>query len=136
MALTRERPGSLHTAKSGSLTITLKRAYDPPSRDDGTRVLVDRVWPRGLTKEKIKIVAWLPDLGPSTTLRKWFGHDPAKWAEFHKRYLRELAEKGQLLQQLAALARDGRLTLVYSARDTAHNQAVVIREVLERGRIR
>ncbi len=134
MAPTGGRPGSVRTAKGGLLTIKLKRAYDLPTGDDGPRVLVDRVWPRGLTKEKLKIVAWLPDLGPSTALRKWFGHDPAKWPQFHDRYLRELAEKEPLLRQLTGLARNGRLTLVYSARDTEHNQAVVIRELLERRR--
>lgn len=134
MVLARERPGLARVPKGGVLSIKLKRAYDPPSRDDGARVLVDRIWPRGLTKEKIKIVAWLRDLGPSTALRKWFGHDPAKWPEFHDRYVRELTEKRQLLRQLAGLARSGRLTLVYSARDTEHNQAVVIQELLTRQR--
>ncbi len=134
MALTGRHSESVRSARGGSVHVQVKRAYDPPSRDDGARVLVDRVWPRGLTREKLKIVAWLPDLGPSTMLRKWFGHDPAKWQEFRERYLRELAEKGPLLRQLAELARGGRLTLVYSARDTEHNQAVVIQELLERGR--
>ena len=136
MTIVHERAGRLRGGKDRSLTIRLKRAYEPPSRDDAARVLVDRVWPRGVTKEKIEIVAWLPDLGPSTALRKWFGHDPAKWPAFYERYRRELAEKGPLLRRLASLARNGTLTLVYSARDTEHNQAVVIREVLGHRRIR
>ena len=122
----RWRPG-----KVGRLAIKLKRAYDPPAQDDGPRVLVDRVWPRGLSKRKIKIDAWLGDLGPSSALRKWFGHDPANWEEFRARYRKELAAKRPLLDELAAHARDGKLTLVFGARDPVHNQAVVIKEVLE-----
>lgn len=112
-------------------TIHLKRAYVPPSEVDGGRVLVDRVWPRGVTKRALRIDAWLRDLGPSTTLRQWFGHDPEKWEEFRRRYRCELADKHLLLQELVGHARQGMLTLVYSARDTPHNQAVVIKEVLE-----
>ena len=112
--------------------VPLKRAYDPPSAGDGPRVLVDRIWPRGVSKEKLTIVAWLGDLGPSAALRRWFGHDPAKWAEFRKRYLGELAAKRRLLDDLAGHAPDGKLTLVYGARDPAHNQAVVIKEALEK----
>ncbi len=111
--------------------VQLKRAYDPPSAGDGPRVLVDRIWPRGVSKEKLKIVAWLGDLGPSAALRRWFGHDPAKWTEFRARYLGELAANRRRLDDLAGHARDGKLTLVYGARDPAHNQAVVIREALE-----
>src|SRR5579871_225870 len=115
----------------GMLTIRLKRAYDAVAADDGPRVLVDRVWPRGVTKDRIEIDAWLRDLGPSTTLRQWFGHDPRKWEGFRERYRAELARKQALLAQLAGFARHGKLTLVYSARDTEHNQAVVIKEMLE-----
>lgn len=111
--------------------IRLKRAYEPPAPGDGTRVLVDRLWPRGASREKIKIAAWIPDLGPSSALRTWFGHDPEKWDVFRRRYLKELEGKRALLQQLAAYARRGALTLVYGARDPAHNQAVVIKEALE-----
>ena len=111
--------------------IRLKRAYDPASPSDGTRVLVDRIWPRGLSKAKVKIDAWMGDLGPSTALRTWFAHDPAKWSEFRARYIEELAAKRPLLDQLAPRARGGTLTLVYGARDPLHNQAVVIKEVLE-----
>ena len=110
--------------------IRLKRAYEPPASGDGTRVLVDRLWPRGISRERIKIKAWLPDLGPSSALRTWFGHDPEKWDAFRRRYLKELGGKRALLQQLAAYARRGALTLVYGARDPTHNQAVVIKEAL------
>ncbi|HKV46378.1 MAG TPA: DUF488 family protein [bacterium] len=112
--------------------MSLKRAYEPPSPGDGRRVLVDRVWPRGLSKAAIKIDAWLGDLGPSTGLRKWFGHDPAKWEGFRARYRKELAAKRSRLADLAEWARHGTLTLVYGARDPVHNQAVVIKEVLGR----
>ncbi len=114
------------------LTVRLKRAYEPATPADGPRVLVDRVWPRGVSRERLMIDAWLRDLGPSTALRKWFGHDPRKWAEFRTRYRAELARKQALLAELAGYARSGRLTLVYSARDTEHNQAVVLKEMLDR----
>jgi uncharacterized protein YeaO (DUF488 family) len=115
-----------------TLKVMLKRAYDPPGRDDGPRVLVDRVWPRGISKERLKIVAWLRDLGPSTTLRKWFGHDPVKWTVFRERYRKELAAKRALLDELAGHASGQKLTLVFGAHDPVHNQAVVIKEVLGR----
>ena len=118
------------------MSVTLKRAYEPPVPGDGPRVLVDRVWPRGVSKQRLKIVAWLKDLGPSTALRKWFGHDAAKWAVFRKRYRGELAAKGGLLVELAGYARGGKLTLIFGARDPEHNQAVVIKEELSRRRSR
>jgi uncharacterized protein YeaO (DUF488 family) len=93
-------------------TIQLKRPYDPPSPQDGTRVLVDRIWPRGLTKDATQLDAWLPDLGPSTQLRKWFGHDPRKWEMFRRQYRQELTGKRSLLAQLAGYGGRGRLTLV------------------------
>lgn len=114
------------------LSIRLKRAYEPATPDDGPRVLVDRVWPRGVSRARLKIDAWLPDLGPSTALRTWFGHDPRKWEAFRTRYRAELARKRALLAALEGYARGGRLTLVYGARDTEHNQAVVIKKMLER----
>ncbi len=114
------------------LRITLKRAYDPPVRAGGPRVLVDRVWPRGVSRERLKIAAWLKELGPSTGLRRWFAHDPAKWTVFRRRYLEELAGKRALLDELAGYARAGKLTLVFGARDPVHNQAVVLKEALER----
>jgi uncharacterized protein YeaO (DUF488 family) len=112
--------------------ILLKRAYDSPSPDDGVRILVDRLWPRGLARDRLKIAEWIPDLGPSDELRRWFGHDPARWAEFRRRYLRELGQKASLVEKVAAYARRGRVTLVYGARDREHNQAVVIKEAVER----
>ena len=114
--------------------VRLQRAYEDPGADDGHRVLVDRVWPRGRTKEALRLDAWARDLGPSTELRKWFGHDPARWPEFRSRYQAELAEPGkaQALDALAAEAREGRVTIVYGARDREHNQAQVIADELDR----
>jgi uncharacterized protein YeaO (DUF488 family) len=114
------------------MTIDLKRAYDPPAKSDGRRILVDRVWPRGIAKDVLQIDAWLKDLAPSTELRKWFGHDPAKWDEFKKRYDRELEQRWEALEELLETARAGHITLVFSAKDTKHNNAVALRENLER----
>jgi uncharacterized protein YeaO (DUF488 family) len=114
------------------MPIDLKRAYGPPARSDGRRILVDRVWPRGIAKDDLQIDAWLKDLAPSTGLRKWFGHDPAKWAEFKKRYARELEQRSEALEDLVEKARAGRVTLVFGAKDTEHNNAVALREILER----
>ena len=113
--------------------ITTKRAYEPPKRDDGYRVLVDRVWPRGLTKEALHIHGWYRDVAPTSALRAWFNHDPAKWASFRKRYMQQLHAKKiePQLRELAGIARHQNLTLVFGARDTEHNQAVVLREYLE-----
>jgi uncharacterized protein YeaO (DUF488 family) len=113
--------------------IHIKRAYDPPAKADGRRVLVDRVWPRGVSKDELQLDAWYRDLAPSTQLRKWFGHDPERWPEFRKRYLAELRAAGirERVKELAALAKDGKLTLVYGARDEEHNQAVALRDYLE-----
>jgi uncharacterized protein YeaO (DUF488 family) len=115
------------------MSVRLRRAYEPVSDDDGYRVLVDRVWPRGRTREELHIDVWDRELGPSTELRKWFGHDPARWDEFRRRYHEELAEPSlaATLDELAERARRGPLTLVYGARDEQHNQAVVIAEELE-----
>jgi uncharacterized protein YeaO (DUF488 family) len=112
--------------------VRIKRAYDPPAEDDGQRVLVDRVWPRGVTREEARLDAWERDVAPSVDLRRWFGHDPARWEEFRKRYRAELEKPpaSTALERLAERARHGRLTLVYSARDTEHNQAVVLAEAL------
>jgi uncharacterized protein YeaO (DUF488 family) len=113
-----------------TLAIKLKRAYEAPARDDGRRVLVDRVWPRGIRKEAAAVDLWLKDVAPSMELRKWFGHDPERWAEFRRRYRAELAKHPEALAELRRLARGGTLTLVYGARDPLHNQAVVLRELL------
>ncbi len=110
--------------------IGLKRAYDPPSADDGVRVLVDRLWPRGVKKAEARIDHWFKDLAPSTVLRKWFAHDPNRWDEFRRRYRAELAAKGDLLHELRKLARARPVTLIYAARDEAHNDAVVLRDEL------
>lgn len=118
--------------RAALLSVRLKRAYEPATPDDGPRVLVDRVWPRGVSRARLTIDAWLRDLGPSTALRTWFGHDPRKWEMFRTRYRAELARKRALLSELEGYARGGKLTLVYGARDTEHNQAVVIKEMLER----
>ena len=112
------------------LDIQLKRAYLTPSSDDGVRVLVDRLWPRGLLKSEAAVDHWLKELAPSTELRRWFAHDPRCWDEFRRRYEIELSCNAGLLDQLLAIARQGRLTLVYAARDELHNQAVVIRDFL------
>ena len=110
--------------------VRIKRAYEPPARGDGTRILVDRLWPRGVKKAEAGITEWMKDIAPSNELRKWFGHDPERWEEFRRRYKAELAQKHELLAHLRELAREGPLTLVYSAHDEAHNQAVVLREML------
>jgi uncharacterized protein YeaO (DUF488 family) len=112
--------------------IRIKRAYDPPEPADGRRVLVDRVWPRGLTRETLAIERWARDLAPSDDLRRWFAHDPSRWEEFRRRYRLELAapEREADLEELATIARTGTLTLVYSARAEEHNQARVLAEVI------
>lgn len=113
--------------------IAIKRAYEPPARDDGIRVLVDRLWPRGIKKEQLQVRKWIKELGPSHELRRFFGHDPKRWEEFRKRYRAELGrpEAEALLDELLEIARTARLTLVYSARDEEHNQAVVLKQVLD-----
>ena len=108
-----------------------KRVYEKPARNDGTRVLIDRLWPRGLKKEEAKIDHWMKEIGPSDELRKWFGHDPKKWTSFKRRYWKEL-KASDLREDLLKLARKGPLTLVYSARDEQHNNAVALREYLLR----
>jgi uncharacterized protein YeaO (DUF488 family) len=112
------------------MKIQTKRVYDRPSEDDGFRVLVDRVWPRGLSKDKLRLDLWLKDAAPSADLRKWFGHEPARWTAFRDRYFSELQAQQQAVQQLLELAAKGRLTLLFSARDIHHNQAVALREYL------
>ena len=110
--------------------IKLKRAYDRPTAGDGTRVLIDRLWPRGVTKADAAIDQWFKELAPSTALRKWFGHDPARWQEFRRRYAAEVHEHPEMLNQLRSMARRGTITLVFSAHDELHNDAVVLRELL------
>jgi uncharacterized protein YeaO (DUF488 family) len=113
--------------------VRLKRAYEAPSPSDGRRVLVDRLWPRGLPKREAAIDEWRQELAPSAELRAWFGHEPERFAEFRRRYLDELREHRAELSELRRRAREGPLTLVYAARDTEHNDAVVLAEALRRG---
>jgi len=113
------------------MTIQIKRVYDTPAREDGFRVLVDRLWPRGLTKEKAEVDLWLKEAAPSTGLRKWFGHEPAKWEEFQKRYRAELAKNKAPAALLREKAKKETVTLLYGAKDQEHNQAVVLRSFLE-----
>jgi uncharacterized protein YeaO (DUF488 family) len=115
------------------VTIRLKRAYETPSPADGRRVLVERLWPRGLSKEKAAVNVWLKEVAPSTGLRRWFGHDPAKWEEFQQRYREELRQRPEQLQSLRRLAAVGPVTFVYGSRDQEHNAATVLKEFLEGG---
>jgi uncharacterized protein YeaO (DUF488 family) len=116
------------------MDVRLKRAYEPPARSDGYRVLIDRLWPRGVSKHEARLDEWARELAPSSELRRWFGHDPAKFDEFRRRYREELARQEEKLGELRRRARGGRLTLVYGARDSEHNDAVVLAELLRRGR--
>lgn len=112
------------------MKILVKRIYEPAAKSDGFRVLVDRLWPRGISKENAKLDLWLPDLGPSTELRKWFNHDPAKWDEFRRCYHAELNAKAALLATITEQAKTRPVTLLYSAKDEAHNQAVALKDFL------
>lgn len=112
--------------------IVLKRIYEPYSEDDGFRILVDRLWPRGVSKEKAALDLWLKDIGPSTELRQWFAHDPEKWLEFKAKYKVELKNKKAYLQEITTAAQQHKVvTLLYGAKDEAHNEALVIAEVLK-----
>ena len=108
-----------------------KRVYDEPSAKDGMRVLVDRLWPRGLTKERAAVDLWLKEMAPSTELRKWFGHDPEKWKQFQLRYRKELQEKKDALKLLKRKCKDQTVTLLFGARDEEHNEALVLKKILE-----
>jgi len=112
--------------------IRLKRAYDEPSKQDGLRILVERLWPRGVSKEAAAIDLWLKDLAPSTELRKWYAHDPEKWNEFRKRYWSELSEQGDLLKLLKHCTLEGTVTFVFAASDAERNSAVALKEYLEK----
>ena len=114
------------------MTIQIKRAYAAPEKSDGFRILVDRLWPRGLTKEKAKVDLWLKDVAPSTELRKWFAHDPERWSEFRSRYLDELKSNSEPLAQLKEKSAHGPVTLLYAARDEEHNEAVVLKNLLKK----
>jgi uncharacterized protein YeaO (DUF488 family) len=110
--------------------LKLKRAYEPGSRSDGTRILVERLWPRGLSRKTLRIDAWLKDVGPSTGLRQWFSHDPDKWPRFRSRYFRELDSRPEAWRPIVSAARRGTVTLVYSSRDTTHNNAAALKDYL------
>ena len=115
------------------MSIQIKRAYEPASPDDGLRVLIDRLWPRGVSRNNARIDAWIKELSPSAELRRWFGHEPRRFEEFRRRYVEELRDERPRLTALRRRARGGRVTLVYSAHDTEHNDAVVLAEILRRG---
>jgi uncharacterized protein YeaO (DUF488 family) len=111
--------------------IKLKRAYEPPASDDGTKILIDRLWPRGVKKANAAIDEWMKEIAPSTELRKWFGHDPERWPEFRRRYKSEIRQHpGEFFDRLRNLAQHGCITLVFSAHDEAHNDAVVLKDLL------
>ena len=112
------------------MDIQIRRAYDPPGRSDGYRVLVDRVWPRGVSKHDLDLDEWRKEIAPSTRLRQWFGHEPERWKGFQERYFAELEGKQDAVRDLVKRAREGRITLVYGARDPDHNQAVALRAYL------
>jgi len=113
------------------MAITLKRAYDPPAKGDGTRILVDRLWPRGIKKDNARIDLWLKDAAPSSALRAWFAHDPAKWRTFKARYFKELEDNPDVVTVLLHQARNADITLVYAARETRYNNAVALKAYLE-----
>jgi len=115
------------------MDVRLKRAYEPAAPTDGYRVLIDRLWPRGVSRRRAKLDGWEKELSPSPELRQWFGHEPRRFAEFRRRYIEELRSERPRLTALRRRARQGTLTLVYSAHDTEHNDAVVLAEVLRRG---
>ena len=114
------------------MNIKIKRVYEQPAQDDGVRILVDRLWPRGLTKEKASVDLWLKEIAPSTELRKWFGHDPEKWKSFRGRYVSEIRHNDDLLKVLKQKASEGTITLLYGTRDEKHNEALVLKQFLER----
>jgi uncharacterized protein YeaO (DUF488 family) len=111
--------------------LKLKRAYEPVSRTDGTRLLVERLWPRGLSKARLRLTGWMKEAGPSTELRQWFNHDPLKWSQFRRRYFRELDSRPESWRPILTAARRGIVTLVYSSHDEEHNNAVALKEYLQ-----
>lgn len=113
------------------MTVDIKRVYEAPEEDDGKRILVDRLWPRGMTKEKAHVDLWLKEIAPTTTLRKWFNHDPEKWEEFKIRYLHELKENHEVVSTLKEEIKQGKVTLLYGARDEEHNEALVLKNTLK-----
>jgi uncharacterized protein YeaO (DUF488 family) len=132
MTISGQRSSRATKAVSRNMKIKIKRAYEQPDEDDGVRILVDRLWPRGLTKEKAAVDLWLKEIAPSTELRKWFGHDPDKWKRFRGRYETEIRHKEDLIKVLKDKAKGGIVTLLYGARDQKHNEALVLKQFLER----
>lgn len=116
----------------GAMSLQLKRVYEKPAKTDGTRILVDRLWPRGLTKQRAAVDLWLKEIAPSTELRKWFGHDPEKWKEFRSRYRAELKSHPDEVRLITSKAREETVTLLYGARDQEHNEAIVLQQFLAR----
>lgn len=114
-----------------SLKIQVRRVYDPPARSDGCRILVDRIWPRGLSKDDVKLDAWIKDVAPSAELRTWFGHEPSKWTAFKRKYFKELDGREEALDQLLQACSGRTLTLLFGAKDVEHNNAVALKEYLE-----
>ena len=119
-------------SKGRDVNIKIKRVYEHPKQEDGMRILVDRLWPRGLTKKKASVDLWLKDIAPSTELRKWFAHDPDKWKRFRGRYQTEIRNNHDLIKVLKQKAREGTITLIYGARDQKHNEALVLKQFLEK----
>ena len=115
-----------------TMTVTLKRVYAEPAESDGTRILVDRLWPRGLTKEKARVDVWLKEIAPSAELRKWFNHEPSKWSEFKKRYWAEMSSNSEAVSALKKHVANGKVTIVYGAKDEEHNDAVAIKQYLDK----
>ena len=121
----------IDSGQGAPLKVEIKRVYEDPGRADGMRILVDRLWPRGLSKERARVDLWLKDIAPSTELRKWFNHDPSKWTEFQARYRQELKSEADLLDVLKEKAAKGPITLLYGAKDEVHNEAVVLQSLLQ-----
>ena len=115
-----------------NMDIEIKRVYEPASKDDGYRVLVDRLWPRGMKKEEVEFDLWLREVAPSNSLRKWYGHDPERWEEFKKRYARELEDKKELVEQIESKAKDEKVTLLFSSKEEHNNNAQALKEYIER----
>ena len=132
MTISGRRSSPATKAESRNMTIKIKRVYEEPDKDDGVRILVDRLWPRGLTKEKAAVDLWLKEIAPTTELRKWFGHDPDKWKSFRGRYETEIRHNYDLVKVLKDKAKGRTVTLVYGARDQKHNEALVLKQFLER----
>jgi uncharacterized protein YeaO (DUF488 family) len=119
------------TVKAKKASIAIKRAYEAPERGDGMRILVDRMWPRGVSKEEAEIDLWLKEIAPSTKLRQWFGHEAPKWEKFREKYFKELDANGDMVAELKACVKKGKVTLVYAAKDEEHNNAVALSEYLQ-----